>query len=407
MMKQEIQTILTKLGYQKPTLIQKRTYQAILNGNSCIGLAKTGTGKTLAYALPALEKTLKGQPNSLIIIVPTTELAVQISHAINPIVNALDLKAISLVGAGNRQRQEQKLKKQHPEVVVATPGRFFDFFSSNRIKVSQIKTLIIDEADDILEFSKKELLSSLGQNLATDSQILLFGATESEITQEAETIFARKFRVIDVRDEQPTTLEHYFLQIDNAHKIDFVQRLSRLDHFKGILFFDSNQTMMRFAGIFAHTKTKFTLLANEFSKQKRAQALQDFQSGKINLLLATDLAARGLDIADVTYVVNYDLPSEQNTYLHRAGRTGRMGAHGYVVTLGDDHDLRDLKKLLPDLEIERVYFAGNKLTTKLPKSKSVVPELKAPTTSKKPKHKKRHNKNKGYHPHYLKQKEQK
>ncbi len=410
-MKKEIQAVLTRLKMTEPTLIQQETRTPILNGASCIALAKTGTGKTLAYALPSLEKLEKGKPNSLVIIAPTTELAVQIRHAINPFISALDLTGITLVGAGNRKRQEDNLKKKHPEVVVATPGRFFDFFSVNRIKVNQIKTLVIDEADDVLEFNKMELLSALGQNLAADAQILLFGATESEITKQAEDIFARKFTTIDVRPEQKTTVANYFLQIDNAHKIDFIQRLMRLDGFKGILFFDSNQTMMHFAGILAHTKTKFGILANDFSKQNRAATLNDFKVGKIKLLLATDLAARGLDIPGVTYVVNYDIPSEFNTYMHRAGRTGRMGAKGFVVSIGDDHDFRDLKKLLAQsVKIERVYFAGFHLSTKMPRKKENKKQdgnEKKQIAASKEKHKKRKNKNKGYHPHYLKRKEQK
>ena len=160
-MKQEIQAVLTKLKMAEPTLIQQETRIPILNGASCIALAKTGTGKTLAYALPALEKVEKGKPNSLIIIAPTTELAVQIRHAINPFIHALTLTGITLVGAGNRKRQEDNLKKKHPEIVVATPGRFFDFFSDNRIKFNQIRNLVIDEEDEVLEFNKMELLCSL------------------------------------------------------------------------------------------------------------------------------------------------------------------------------------------------------------------------------------------------------
>ena len=166
---------------------------------------------------------------------------------------------------------------------------------------------------------------------------------------------------------------------------------------------------MRFAGIFGHTKTKFELLANEFSKQRREKALSDLASGKTKLLLATDLAARGLDIPGVTYVINSDIPSEQNTYMHRAGRTGRMNAEGYVVTLGDDHDFRDLKKLLADqVEIERAYFAGYHLTTKKPKNKKDKKDkedkkkITEPKKSAKSKKRKKRNKNKGYHPHYLK-----
>lgn len=400
----EVKQVLQKEHKDQPTLIQKASYEAIRNGASAVGLAKTGTGKTLAYAIPVLERTLKGKANSVVILAPTTELAVQIRHAINPYLHALGLTGVSLVGAGNRKRQEDKLKKKHPEVVVATPGRFFDFFSANRIKTSQIKSLIIDEADDILEFAKLELLSALGQNLDPDSQILLFGATDSEITKNCEEIFARNFLLIDVRQEQKSTTKHYFLQVDNQHKIEFLQRMTKLDHFKGILFFDSNKTMMRFAGIFGHTKTRFELLANEFGKERREKALHDLATGKAKLLLATDLAARGLDIPGVTYVINFDIPSESNTYLHRAGRTGRMNAEGYVVTLGDDHDFRDLKKLMADeVEIKRVYFAGYHLTTDRPKKKAKhVEQQIEKAVLKKKKKRKKHNKNKGYHPHYLK-----
>ena len=319
----------------------------------------------------------------------------------------MGLKTLALVGAGNRKRQDEKLKKGTAEVLVATPGRFFDFFSSGRIKLAQIKTLIIDEADDILEFAKLDLLSSLGQNLPSSSQILLFGATESQITKEAEAIFARNFLLVDVRPDQGSQTDHDFLQVDNSHKIEFLQRLTKLDHFRGLLFFDSNESMTRFARIFGHTKTKFAMLNNEMSKDKRQRALADLASGKTKLLLATDLAARGLDIPKLTYVINYEIPADVNTYTHRAGRTGRMEQKGYVVTLGDDHDFRDLKKLLeevPEITLQRVYFAGYRLSTDKPAKKAEKDKGKQADKGKKKKHQKRKNKNKGYHPHYLKEK---
>lgn len=405
MYQKNIQKILIKQHKEQPTLIQKRSYEDILAGANVIGLAKTGTGKTLAYALPALERVQAGAANSLVIFAPTTELAVQIRHVLNPFIHVLGLKGASLVGAGNRKRQEEQLKKKHPEVLVVTPGRFFDFFSAGRIKTEQIHTLIIDEADDILEFAKMEVLSSLGQNLNKNSQILLFGATDSEITRHAEEIFARKFLLIDVRSKQKTSTKHYFLQVDNNHKIEFLQKLVRLDNFKGILFFDSNKSMLHFAGILGHTKTKFEILANEFGKMRREAALQNLRSGKITLLLATDLAARGLDIPDLTYVVNFDIPNELNIYLHRAGRTGRMNQTGYVVTLGDDHDFRNLKQLLnKQIVVKRAYFDNYHLSEHKPKKNKKTIKTSNSKKVKVHKHKKRRNKNKGYHPHYLKEK---
>ena len=257
--------------------------------------------------------------------------------------------------------------------------------------------------DDILEFTKLDLLSSLGQNLSSSAQILLFGASESEITKDAEDLFNHTFLLIDVRPEQKSEVKHYFLQVSNEYKMQFLQRLAKLDKFKGILFFDSTESEMRFARIFSHSKTKFAVLSNETSKQNREKILSDFRAGRIKFLFATDLAARGLDLPDVSYVINFEIPSEVNTYLHRSGRTGRMNKSGTVVTLGDDHDFRDLKKLLADTyQVQRAYFAGYSLTTEKPKRKKEEPETQEKKVKEiKPKHKKkrwRNKKNKGYHP---------
>lgn len=215
-------------------------------------------------------------------------------------------------------------------------------------------------------------MSSLGQNLASTAQILLFGASESEVTKNAEDLFNHTFLLVDVRPEQKSEVKHYFLQVSNEYKMQFLQRLAKLDKFKGILFFDSTETEMRFARIFSHSKTKFAVLSNETSKQNREKLLSDFRAGRIKFLFATDLAARGLDLPDISYVINFEIPSEVNTYLHRSGRTGRMNKSGTVVTLGDDHDFRNLKKLLAGTyQIERAYFAGYSLTTEKPKSKKI------------------------------------
>ncbi|QNQ80820.1 DEAD/DEAH box helicase [Lactobacillus sp. PV034] len=397
-----IKQILKKYHKDKPTLIQERTYEPIKNGASLVGLAKTGTGKTLAYGLPTLIRT-KETAGLAIILEPTTELAIQTRNALLPYANSLDLKMLALVGAGNRKRQLEKLKKEKPSVLVCTPGRLFDFVSENKINIDSITSLVIDEADDILEFSKADLISSLGQNLASKSQILLFGASESTITKNAENLFNRTFLVIDVRPEQASVVKHYFLKVSNEYKLQYLQRLTKLDHFKGLVFFDSNENEHHFAKIFSHSKTSFEVLNNETNKQKRERILKDFKLGKIKLLLATDLAARGLDIANVTYVINFEVPDSLNTYIHRSGRTGRMNKAGTVVTLGDDHDLRNLRKLLDsEYKLERVYFDGYKLTITPPKTQKKKSNIKnSMAVNKKNKHKKRRwkkQKNKGYHP---------
>nr|WP_285816580.1 DEAD/DEAH box helicase [Lactobacillus taiwanensis] len=401
MYSQAITQVLEREHKDKPTLIQERTYDAIYNGASVVGLAKTGTGKTLAYGLPVMGRIAEISGRG-VILEPTTELAIQTRNNLLPYAKALGLKTIALVGAGNRKRQLERLKKEKPDIIIATPGRFFDFLSENRIKYQDINALVIDEADDILEFAKLDLLSSLGQNLSSTAQILLFGASESEITKDADELFKRTFLLIDVRPEQKSEVKHYFLQVSNEYKMQFLQRLAKLDKFKGILFFDSTETEMRFARIFSHSKTKFAVLSNEINKQNREKILSDFKAGRIKFLFATDLAARGLDLPDVSYVINFEIPSEVNTYLHRSGRTGRMNKSGTVVTLGDDHDFRNLKKLLDGTyEVKRAYFAGYSLTTEKPLSKKEEKKTKVKEVKVKSKHKKkrwRNKKNKGYHP---------
>lgn len=404
-----INQVLERENKTNPTLIQARTYDAIKNGASLIALAKTGTGKTLAYGLPTLVRT-KELAGLTIILEPTTELAIQTRNALLPYAKALDLKMLALVGAGNRRRQLERLRKERPQILICTPGRLFDFISDNKIKVSSITSLVVDEADDILEFTKADLISSLGQNLSPQAQILLFGASESQMTKSAEALFNRTFLLIDVRPEQHSIVKHYFLKVSNEFKLQYLQRLVKLDNFKGLLFFDSNDNEARTARIFAHSKSSFEVLNNAINKQKREKILKKFKQGKIRLLFATDIAARGLDIPNVTYVINFEVPRELNTYIHRSGRTGRMNQAGTVLTLGDDHDWRNLRKLVGDnYDVERVYFDGYHLTTTPPQEqkKNKITQEKSTAKNKqeqkqvKVKHKKnrwKNKKNKGYHP---------
>lgn len=363
----EFSTIFEKEKIEELTPIQTATVQPLLDGESVVGLAPTGTGKTLAYTLPLLKRVQQGKANSLVIFEPTTELAVQVRDAIQPYVKALELQVAALVGSGNRVRQIEVLKKKHPEVLIVTPGRFFDMVSENRIHHEQIKQLVIDEADDILESTKLELIANLGQNIPETSQIALFGATESPITHDAEQIFGREFLLIDVRDQNVSQVKHFFLQVDNRHKLDMFTKLTKVEHFSAMVFFNAVKQLEYFSGVLSHTKISFDALSNATNKQASKNALQNLEKRNIKALLTTDLAARGLDVTDLQFVVNYELPADKNTYVHRAGRTGRMGKKGTVITLGTDHDLRNLKKLLGDeYKLERVYFDGRDLTTEKP-----------------------------------------
>lgn len=380
-------------GFNQPTLIQKQTYQVIRDGENLLALAKTGTGKTLAYGLPVLER-LKRIGGQAVIFEPTAELAVQVSQVLRPYVQVLGFQMLGLIGSGNRKRQADKLRRRHPAVLVATPGRFFDFWQGGQIQAGNLRSLVIDEPDDVLEFQNLSLFQALSQDLPLLCQVLLFGATMSTPVARCEAVFQRQFLKIDVRDQQQLHLVHEFLQVDNAHKLDFLQRLVRNRHFKGIVFFDNNRRLKHFAGILGHTKLRFAVLGTDMPSSARQQARQRFIKGQVKVLLATDLAARGLDIPGITDAVNFDLPISRADYLHRAGRAGRMGQLGFVVTLGDDHDARDLAKLTgSQINLHQVFFGRHGLTSKRPHRPANQPG--------KPKRRKRRaraRKNKGYHP---------
>ncbi|MCI1359865.1 MAG: DEAD/DEAH box helicase, partial [Lactobacillus sp.] len=272
------ETILKQLheqGLHQPALIQAKTYQPIKDGENLLALAKTGTGKTLAYALPVLER-IKKIGGQAVIFEPTAELAVQVSDVIMPFAKALGLKTLGLIGSGNRQRQLQKLRERRPAILVATPGRFFDILSTGKLQAANLRSLVIDEPDDVLEFQNLDLFQSLSRQLPVLCQVLLFGATMSTSVARCETVFSRKFLQIDVRAEQELKLHHEFLQVDNAHKLDFLQRLTRSKHFKGIVFFNNNRRLEHFAGILGHTKLRFAVLGTKMSSQARQQARRRF-----------------------------------------------------------------------------------------------------------------------------------
>lgn len=388
MYSQAIAKELKKKGLVRPTLIQERSWPIVMAGDNLFALSKTGTGKTLAYLLPVLEKKAQ-QEGQAVIFEPTSELALQTNQIAQNYAQALGLKTLALAGSGSRKRQLEKLRGRKPQVLIVTPGRFFDLLAAKKIKARALQILVLDEPDDLLEFKTLALFEDLGQQ-APQAQVLLFGASASANSRRCEEIFDRPFIQLDVRNEQRLHLRHYFLQVDNRHKLDYLKRVTRLPHFKGIVFFDNNERLNQFASILGHSKLRFAVLGTGQSKQERSRARQAMLTGKVRLLLATDLAARGLDLPGLTYVINFDLPENWSVYLHRSGRTGRMGRAGTCLTLGDDHDGRRLTALLADhVVLQRVWFGKKSLVKKQPQTNKVVPK----------KHKKRlrDRKNKGYH----------
>lgn len=354
-------------GFTAETPIQEQVYQPLKQDRSLVGLAPTGSGKTLAFGLPLLEKMVPHDGLQLLIVSPSQELAIQTRDVLRPYAQAAGLKLIGVTGSANVKHQLDQLKAK-PEVIVATAGRLLELVQGRRLKLAGLQTLVIDEADEMLREPGLTQVRQLAAAAPAEVQLAFFSATESPMFQELAQWFGQAVEIIDVRaiDHTQGQVTHYFVQTDNAHREVWLRHLAHLDKFQALVFFNQNAVMMKVARTLSHQSVKFAVLNRTDRSSARANALNAFRKGKVTLLLVTDLAGRGLDIPRLPAVINYQTPTRAEAYIHRAGRTGRMGAKGMVVTLGDDHDLRDLRKLVPQYTIVRGYLNDGKMSTQAP-----------------------------------------
>lgn len=354
-------------GFTEETPIQTAVYQPLKQDQSVVGLAPTGSGKTLAFGLPLLENLVPDDGLQLLILAPSQELAIQTRDVLRPYAKAAGLNLQGVTGSANVKRQLDVLK-QHPEVIVATAGRLLELVDSRRVSLARLQTLVIDEADEMLREPGLSQVRELAQAAPADVQLGFFSATDSPMFQELAKWFGQAVERVDVRaiDHTQGAVTHYFVQTDNAHREVWLRHLAHLDKFQALVFFNQNAVMMKVARTLSHQSVKFAVLNRTDRATTRANALNAFRKGKVTLLLVTDLAGRGLDIPHLPAVINYQTPTRPEAYIHRSGRTGRMGAAGMVITLGDDHDLRDLRRLVPQYQIVRGYLNDGKMSTEAP-----------------------------------------
>ncbi|KRK49003.1 DEAD/DEAH box helicase [Secundilactobacillus kimchicus] len=421
----EFQQRFEKLGFSQLSPIQEAVYQPLLDGDSVLGLAPTGSGKTLGFVLPMLEKMTPGDGIQAMIVAPSQELAMQLTNVARTFADLVNLKVTAITGGANVKRQMEQLKK-HPDLIVGTPGRIQNLIDDRRLKVAGVKTVIIDEADDLLEGETFDTVRWILQAVPGEVQLGFFSATETpQLTGESlEKWFGQPVTRYDVRaiDQTQGAVRHGLLTISNLKKNVMLRRLAEMKQFKGLVFFDNVAGLQKTASWLRHNHVAAATLTANQRQTERQKALTDFRLGRIKLLLSTDVAARGLDIAKLPAVVNYDLPSTANGYTHRAGRTGRMGEPGQVINFGNDHDFRDLKRLLvktdlnlvpiayqdrqlvaaneatdqaPTVTAKRVSAGGVPATSSTPTERTVTrPAAPVEPTAKK-KHKNKHSKRKG------------
>ncbi|WP_320052503.1 DEAD/DEAH box helicase [uncultured Acetobacteroides sp.] len=342
---------LEQQNYAKPYPIQKQAIPVVLQGRDMLGIAQTGSGKTASFVLPILEQMRKAAPSKnrhvrALVLVPTRELAIQVEEVFRLFSDALPERVKSLAVYGGVSINPQMIKMQGVEILVATPGRLLDLVDSNAVSLSEVQVLVLDEADKMLNLGFRDEMADIFKLLPVKRQNLLFSATLSKDVTTLNDILLRDPVVVKVEAEEQnldniTQLAYY---VTPERKGPLLRYLIDQENMEQVLIFvsetiraDAVVVKLRQNGI------KAAALHGKKSQGARTQALADFKAGRITVLVATDLASRGIDIEFLPYVINYELPRSPKDYIHRIGRTGRAEAPGTAISLVCEEDRHHFK----------------------------------------------------------------
>jgi ATP-dependent RNA helicase RhlE len=344
-------------GYTTPTEVQQRTIPEILAGRDVLATAQTGTGKTAAFVLPMLQRVEKAPraghaaTPSALIIAPTRELAAQIAESIRIYGKGSDLRAVAIFGGASRSRQIGELSN-HPDIVVATPGRLLDLISDRYIKLHEVTYLVLDEADRMLDMGFIPAVRQIMGMTPETRQTTLFSATMPKPIQALANDFLRNPVRIQAESGELRVekINQSVLHVDQADKLTLLPDLIRdRGMFRVLVFTRTKHRASKVAKVLAKQNLPSDAIHGDKSQAARTRALAAFKSGKIQVLVATDVASRGIDVDDISHVVNFELPNEAETYVHRIGRTARAGAAGHAISLCDSSEmsyLRDIERLM-------------------------------------------------------------
>ncbi|MGM0902169.1 MAG: DEAD/DEAH box helicase [Bacillota bacterium] len=360
-----IQEAWSKAEFSTPTDVQASTIPLIMAGQDVIAESPTGTGKTLAYLLPVLNKIdTKKQNTQAVILASSQELVMQILAEVQKWGTGSGITSTSIIGGANPKRQLDKLKKS-PHLIVGTPGRVNELIKQKKIKMHEVKTVVLDEGDQLLTLEHRNTVESIVKSTLADSrQVLLFSATLPNHTEQAARELTKDPEVIKIKKDSTIatgTVEHIYFISEQRDKIKVLERLSRLDAFKGLVFIKDIGTLQVTTEKLNFNGIRAMMLHSELTKQQRQANMKQFREGKNEMLLVTDIAARGLDIKGVTHVVHFDFPRDREQYIHRSGRTGRFGAEGTVISIVNEREERELKKFCKELGItpaQKDFYSG-------------------------------------------------
>ena len=348
-----IKLSIKKEGYKKPTDIQYKAIPHILAGDDLLAIAQTGTGKTAAFAIPILEivhrlnRKSRSEGIKCLVMVPTRELAIQINSVFTTFGKKLKVTNFSVFGGVEQDAQIAKLEKGI-DILVTTPGRMFDLVSQGHIRLNKIKILVLDEADHMLDLGFLEDIRHLIKYLPKKRQTLFISATiNDKIKKLAYSLVNNPIRIqISPKDPVSKNVEHFVIHVEMDQKRFFLERLVKENpDSKMLVFVRTKVRAERVKSAMERVQITATTLHGDVEQKDRLAVLNDFISGESTLLIATDVSARGIDIPNVSYVVNYDLPDKQENYVHRVGRTGRARNKGIAFSFCSKEEKPMLKTI--------------------------------------------------------------
>ena len=338
----KVQRGLAEAGYSAPRTIQAQTIPAALAGRDVMGLAQTGTGKTAAFVVPILERlmTLRRPGPRVLIVAPTRELVTQIHAELRTLARFTGLKAVTIYGGVPIQTQMRELRGR-PEIIVACPGRLLDLFERGAIKFDGIEVLVLDEADHMFDMGFLPDVRRIIAALPVKRQSLLFSATMPPAVRSLANGLLQDPHVVELVDSlPPSTIEHALYPVAANRKFDLLRHLLADEGFtSAIVFSRTKHRARRLAEQLSRCGHEAVALQGNMTQAQRDRAMEGFRKGRFDVLVATDIAARGIDVDHISHVINYDMPATTDAYTHRIGRTGRSERSGKAYSMFSSEDL--------------------------------------------------------------------
>lgn len=341
-----------------PTEIQQRVIPMALENKDIIAQSETGTGKTLAYILPLFSKIdFSKREMQAVVLAPTHELAVQIQKEVEllAVESGIPIRSAVMIGDVNKSRQIEKLKKEKPHIIVGSAGRILELIKLKKITAHTIKTIVLDEGDRLLDKNNITTVKAVVKTTLRERQLMLFSASLSEnAINEADSIMKEPEIIrIENKNKVNPNITHLYFKCEQRDKIEMLRKLvSSINPKKAIVFLNKPEEIKLISVKLKHHNYNVEAIYGTNVKEQRQRAMEDFRNGKIQLLVASDIAARGLDIKGVTHIFNLDMPEDPKNYLHRVGRTGRAGEQGTAISIITDREQHLIKKCESILKIK-------------------------------------------------------